>query len=143
MKKLFLSLAFCCVFALWCPATNAAESDFNGDIGNVVDQLTGTLWQQSTQTEKLSFLLGVETAITVEHFVNDIAQERAQKTGKKRVSTLSPFERGWMTVFKNTPRSTIARKVDEWYAAHPEGLERPVMGVIWYEIIAPQWSGNS
>ena len=131
-------------------ATVVTAADKAGDadpthveaVGNVVDQLTGTLWQKSTLTEKLAFLLGVETAITVEHFVNDKVKEHVGKTGKKPISNLSPFEKGWMTVFKDTPRSSIAQLVDDWYAAHPDHLERPVMGVIWFEIIAPQLPAN-
>ena len=112
MKKLFLSLALCCAFALCCAPAGAAERGQAGKPGNAVDQLTGALWQQATDVEKLSFLLGVESAITVERFVNDRLEERSAQAGKPPVSTLSPFEKGWMTAFRDTSRTDIAKLVD-------------------------------
>ncbi len=27
--------------------------------------------------------------------------------------------------------------VDDWYAAHPDQLDRPVLGVLWNEVVTP------
>lgn len=35
-------------------------------------------------------------------------------------------------------RAEVAAEVDKWYAANPQHLDRPVMDVIWYELIAPR-----
>ena len=52
--------------------------------------------------------------------------------------TLSPFEKGWMKAFKGVSRADVVKMVDTWYAANPQSLDRPVMNVIWREIIEPR-----
>ena len=80
----------------------------------------------------------METAITVEYFVNGKVAEKAAKEGKRPVYTLSPFEKGWMKAFKGVNRAEVAKMVDAWFAANPQQLDRPVMSVIWYEIAVPR-----
>lgn len=135
MKNYFFGFALCCALILVGMPAISAEKLQAGAPSNPVDQFTGVLWQHSTETEKLAFLFGVESAIAVEHFVNAEITEEAVKEGKKPVYTLSPFEKGWMQAFKDVPREELARQVDAWYAAHPDQLQRPVMAVIWYEVI--------
>ena len=72
-----------------------------------MDQLTGAVWQKTPEAEKLAFLFGVETAITVEYFVNGKVVEKATKEGKRPVYTLSPFEKGWMKAFKGMSRASV------------------------------------
>ena len=139
MKKSVLSLGLVLALVLACAPVRAAETTASAVPHNNPDeQLTGAVWQQTTDTDKAAFLLGVESAITVEYFVNGKIMEKAAKTGKKPTSTLSPFEKGWMKAFDNVNRADIIKLVDSWYAANPDKLDRPVMGVIWYELIAPR-----
>ena len=70
----------------------------------------------------------METAITVEFFVNSKVVEKAAKEGKRPVYTLSPFEKGWMKALKGVSRAEVVKMVDQWYAANPQRLDRPVMG---------------
>lgn len=110
----------------------------NKDSSNPVEQLTGTLWMQSRADMKEAFLFGVECTIAVEHFVAEELAKKAKKGKRASTHTLSPFEKGWSTVFKGVSRESIAKQVDAWYAAHPDKLSRPVFDVIWYELIAPK-----
>ena len=140
MKKsvlcLALSLALVLAFAPVRAAENMPEADSSK--ANPVDQLTGAMWQKTPEAEKLAFLFGVETAITVEYFVNGKVAEKAAKEGKRPVYTLSPFEKGWMKAFNGVNRAEVAKMVDAWFAANPQQLDRPVMSVIWYEIAEPR-----
>ena len=140
MKKSVLSLGLVLALVLACAPVRAAETAAVSAAphNNPVEQLTGVVWQKTTETDKAAFLLGVESAITVEYFVNGKIMEKAAKTGKKPTSTLSPFEKGWMKAFDNVNRADISKLVDSWYATNPDKLDRPVMGVIWYELIAPR-----
>lgn len=140
MKKSVLSLALVLALVLACAPVRAAESTAisNETQNNPVEQITGTVWQKTDDTNKASFLLGVESAITVEYFVNAKITEKAAKNGKKPTCTLSPFEKGWMKAFKDVSRQDIVKMIDKWYAANPDKLDRPVMSVIWYELIAPR-----
>ena len=136
MKKSVLCLALSLALVLAFAPVHAKEVMFEADNSkaNPVDQLTGAMWQKTPEAEKLAFILGVETAITVEFFVNGKVVEKATKEGKRPVYTLSPFEKGWMKAFKDMSRAEIVKLVDAWYTANPQSLERPVMNVIWYEI---------
>ena len=139
MKKSVLSLGLVLALVLACAPVRAAQVA-SGDVvhNNPVEQLTGSVWQKTSDTEKAAFLLGVESAITVEYFVNTKQAEKAAKSGKKPAYTLSPFEKGWMKAFKDVSRQDIVKMIDKWYAANPDKLDRPVMSVIWYELIAPR-----
>ena len=43
-----------------------------------------------------------------------------------------------MKAFKGVNRAEVAKMVDAWYTANPQQLDRPVMSVIWREIIEPR-----
>lgn len=131
MKKIFSSL----VIAMALCIGSAAQAAGSQPGANPVDQFTGKYWVESTEQNKEAYLYGIESAIEVEYYINS---RMADKPGKKQSFTLSPFEKGWMEAFKDTPRKQIASEVDKWYAAHPDQLDRPVLAVIWYELIAPR-----
>lgn len=130
MKKTIAALALLLTLAMGTASVQAEPS-------NPVDQFTGAVWQQTSPDNKAAFLFGVETAITVEYFVNNKAAERAAKEGKAPASNLSAFEKGWMTAMKGVSRTQIIEKVDAWYAANPDKLDVPVMAAIWTVFIKP------
>ena len=86
----------------------------------------------SDNSNKLSFLLGVETAIAMEMA---LSQEQQKITGKP--VPLSPFQQGWMAAFDNTPRQTIADRIDAFYVANPSQKNRHVFDVLWEQMIVP------
>lgn len=103
-----------------------------------VAQLTGAVWQKTSPDNKAAFLFGMDTAIAVEYAVNGKLTESAAAKGKTPVSTLSPFEKAWGAAFKNMSRRQIIQEVDDWYAKNPGELDRPVMNVLWYQVIQPR-----
>lgn len=106
--------------------------------GNPVDQFTGEYWVKSTPENKEAYLFGIDSAIAVEATIARDMAAKAAKSGKKPGSMLSPFERGWMEAFKDMTRKEIVAAVDKWYTEHPEELNRPVLSVIWFEVIEPR-----
>ena len=148
MKKSLLRLGLALVLALTCAAAQAAPAATSSDnivgdpnmnpAGNPVDQFTGEIWVNTTESDKAAYFFGIDSAVTVEYFVNSEMTAKAAKAGKKPVYTLSPFEKGWMEAFSDVSRADAIKMVDEWYAAHPKDLRRPVMSVIWYELIVPR-----
>ena len=147
MKKSLLRLGLALVLALTCAAAQAAPAASSENLvgdpamnpaGNPVDQFTGEIWVNTTESDKAAYLFGIDSAVTVEYFVNAQMAADAAKAGKKPVYALSPFEKGWMEAFANVSRADAIKMIDEWYAAHPKELQRPVMSVIWYELIAPR-----
>ena len=88
--------------------------------------LTGKHWLQSSQNEKLAFLYGASNIIAIEQLI-------AQKQGTKA----SPFVTAWITAFGDTNWTDIQKKLDAWYAAHPDQANREVFDVLWYEFMVP------
>lgn len=132
MKQLVLTMSLFVLLA--CPL--AAMADDSGPAGNPVELLTGKVWQESKQENKQAWLFGIDTAVAVESAVIERMQEMA---GKKKSVQESPFVSKWMKAFgSDDTRAKIVAQVDEWYKAHPDQLARPVMDVIWYEIVVPR-----
>lgn len=88
--------------------------------------LTGKQWMQSTENEKLAFLYGASSVIVIEH-------QLAQKKG----STPSVFVNTWMKSLKDTSWRDLQKKLDAWYAAHPQNLDRPLFDVLWSDVMLP------
>ncbi len=140
MKKTLFGLTLFVALVLPLYAIQAAEqtgavNEYTNPAGNPVDQFTGKYWLDSSATEKEAFLFGVDSAIAIEYF---ISARNADKNKKARTYTLSTFEKGWMHAFAHMTRKEIIKAVDDWYKAHPEELSRPVMGVLWYNVIVPR-----
>ncbi len=105
---------------------------------NPVDQFTGQYWVNTTQVAKEAYLFGIESAIEVEYYINWQMAARAAKAGKKPSFTLSRFEKDWMEAFKDITSKQIVEEIDKWYAEHPAQLDKPVLTVIWEDLIVPR-----
>lgn len=135
MKKIIAALALALSLAVGTAPALAAEGAARP--ANPVDQFTGAVWMQTSHDNKAAFLFGIETAITVEYFVNSKAAEKAAKEGKAPSSNLSRFEKGWMTVMKNKSRDQLIKELDAVYTAQPDKLDEPVMKTIWFSLFEP------
>lgn len=136
MKKLFCSLAL--LTLLFMPVSGMADDANTNPAGNPVDQFTGKYWVESNPDNQKAYLFGIDSAIAVEAFIHDQQASKAKKGSKKHVYTLSPFEKGWMEAFKNVSRDQIIEEVNKWYKEHPQDLDRPVLAVIWHELVVPR-----
>lgn len=112
--KVFFAAALVCALCL-----SAAAAQSTAD-------LTGKHWLQSSQNEKLAFLYGASNIIAIEQLI-------AQQQGTKA----SPFVTAWVKAFGNTNWMEIQKKLDAWYAAHPDQANREVFDVLWYELMVP------
>lgn len=135
LRSMALTLALSLVAA---PALAVNETPGETVAANPADQFTGKYWVNSLESNKESYLYGLESAIAVEKAINDRLVARKAKSGKKPVYTLSPFEKGWMEAFRDTPRKDIMAALDKWYMDNPDKLDRPVLSVLWYELIVPR-----
>lgn len=91
-----------------------------------VNDLDGRQWLISTPEEQLAFLYGVASVIGVE-----------QAIATQNKSKPSIFVEKWMQTFGNSTLSDVRAKVGEWYKGHPDGQNRHVFDVLWYEFMAP------
>ncbi len=131
MKRI-IGLLILAVFLLGASMAQAKEKEY------LID---GHAWQASSQAEKISFITGMDGAIAIDFAIDKRREEKAIAEGvskKKRLpSVVSPYDAAWMEVFANKKNSEVVTLIDEYYTAHPEGLNRNVMEVIWYELLAP------
>lgn len=136
MKKIFLTLCLS-VCLLASQQVLAKENAGEAKVPDIISGINGNPWMKASKNEKLSFLYGLETAVTIEYYINNLRTEKAAKAGKRPVSSISPFERGWREALGDKQFENVIDKVDQWYKDNPDKLNRPVMHIIWYELIAP------
>lgn len=106
--------------------------------GNPIDQLTGKIWQESLESNKEAILFGIDLGVTANYFADQKSKaKQGKKSANKNMSQLSWFDRCWMKAFTNISRKEAVKMVDEWYAAHPDQLDRPVLAVLWHEVVVP------
>ena len=113
-KVIFAAVLVCglCLPAIAAPSSGA--------------DLTGKDWRDSTQSEKLAFLYGASNIIAIEQLIAD-----------KQGTDPSPFVTAWIKAFGDSNWSQIQRRLDGWYAAHPDQANRQVFDVLWYEFMVP------
>ena len=134
MKKI-IGLLILAVFLLGASMAQAKGEEY------LID---GNAWQASSQAEKISFITGMDGAIAIDFATDKKREEKANAEGtpkkKRKPSVVSPFDKAWMEVFANKKNSEIVVMIDEYYAANPDKLNRNVLEVIWYELIAPNYT---
>jgi hypothetical protein len=86
----------------------------------------GTMWLDSSPDLRKAFLVGAG---------NMLALETAYATRKN----LAPPPAGAMTrrAVEGLTLDQLADRVTQWYQAHPDRHDVPVMGVIWIDVVKP------
>jgi len=90
--------------------------------------LTGSVWQKSTQSEKVAFVWGFCHAVAIEHSL-------MQQVPALKVENFSAKVVEGMVGVK---MDDVVRTVDEYYAANPSKVEVPVVRVMWDVVIKPK-----
>ena len=103
---------------------SASWAQVEGDEPPLVD---GTVWVESTDNEKLSYIVGAADMLQIEHVVQ-------QQSDNPPTDDQSSNSRFWDALLDETAIQII-EKVDAWYSSNPDRLEVPVMMTIWYEYV--------
>jgi hypothetical protein len=96
-------------------------------LADEVPLVTGEHWTKSTEQQKKAYLIGIANVLQVE-----AAYEGANPPPDVQ-SVVPRFVRG----LKGQTLDTVKEGLDNWYAAHPDRLQRPVIETIWFEIVVP------
>lgn len=89
--------------------------------------LRGDTWQAMDQDKKAAFLWGVFHVVSIE-------QELMRRYPElKRDSFVTKVVEGMAGV----PLENAVRAIDQYYAAHPDKINLPVIMVMWKEMILP------
>ena len=99
-----------------------------GGVGAVeVPLVDGTLWIKSSEDVKKAYLVGLANMVQVEAAYNADNPLVVEGGFSPRVA------RG----MKEQTLGSVLEALNQWYAAHPERLQRPVVETIWFEMVVP------
>jgi len=122
VKKLQLRavlFAFCATLAM---AWGSARAD---DIPIV----TGEHWTKATDLEKKAYLVGVANVLQIEVAYN------GSNPPSDAQSIVPRFAKGLKG--GGHTLDSVRQGVDKWYAANPDKTQRPVIEIIWFEMVVP------
>jgi hypothetical protein len=114
-----LALAACTMVALALGAQARAAEE--------VPMVTGKHWTQSSDQLKKAYLLGVANVLQVESAFH------AGNPPTDQQSLVPRAARG----LRGETLDTVRVALDRYYGANPDKLERPVIEVIWFEVVVP------
>lgn len=117
-----LALAACVSLAT---ASSIARAD-------EVPIITGEQWVQSTEQLKKVYLVGIANAYQVERAYY------GEKPPSDEQSLIPRFSRG----LKGHTLDSVREGLNQWYAANPDRVKRPVIETIWFEMVLPGLQQN-
>jgi hypothetical protein len=100
---------------------------WGGARADEVPLVTGEHWTKSTEPMKKAYLIGIANVLQLE------AAYQAASPPSDATSVVPRFARG----LKGHTLDTVRERLDNWYAAHPDRLQRPVIETIWFEMVIP------
>jgi hypothetical protein len=89
--------------------------------------VTGEHWTKSSEEMKKAYLVGVANILQVE-----VAYEGVNPPSDAQ-SIAPRFAKG----LKGQTLDSVRQALNDWYAAHPDRLQRPVIETIWFELVVP------
>jgi hypothetical protein len=89
--------------------------------------VNGDLWSKSTEQVKKAYLVGVANVLQVE-----VAYQATNKPTDGQ-SLVAREVKG----LQGQTLDSVRSKLDAWYAANPDKLQRPVLETLWFEIVMP------
>jgi len=116
------------VLAAWVSLVAASATAY----AEGVAMITGEQWMQSSEQLKKVYLIGIANAYEVE------AAYYGAKPPSDEHSLIPRFGRG----LKGQTLDTVREGLNQWYAAHPDQVKRPVIETIWFEMVLPGLKQN-
>ncbi|MGE7958909.1 hypothetical protein ACQKQA_20390 [Pseudomonas sp. NPDC089530] len=97
-----------------------------------VPLITGEQWTQSSEQLKKVYLIGIANAYQVE------AAYHGSKPPSDAQSLIPRFGRG----LKGQTLDSVREGLNQWYAANPDQVKRPIIETIWFEMVLPGLQQN-
>ena len=114
------------------PLLVAAVAAWGNARADEVPLVTGEHWTRSTELTKKSYLVGVANVIQI---------ESAYQAGNSPPDNQSIIPRA-VKGLRGQSLDSVRTGLDNWYAAHPGRLQRPVIETLWFEMIVPGLKNN-
>jgi len=127
-----LSLIFICclplgVFAAEPPGEKAVNKELEKDVGMPI--LDGDLWVKMAPDSKVAFVWGVWHVASIEHYL--MGKYPDLKRDNFSAKVIEGSGKAPMTM------NEVVALIDKYYQAHPDQIEKPVIAVIWTQIVKP------
>ncbi len=90
--------------------------------------VTGEHWTKSSEEMKKAYLVGVANVLQIE-----VAYEEGANPTSDAQRIAPRFAKG----LKGQTLDSVRQALNDWYAAHPDRLQRPVIETIWFELVIP------
>lgn len=97
-----------------------------------IPMITGEQWMQSSEQLKKAYLIGIANAYQVEKAYY------GAKPPSDEQSLIPRFARG----LKGQTLDTVQQRLNQWYAANPDRVKRPIIETIWFEMVVPGLQQN-
>ena len=88
--------------------------------------VTGVHWTTSSEEEKKAYLIGIANMVQIEVAYHGPASEAESVSA------------GLLKGLKGQTLDSVRTGLDNWYAAHSDRMQRPVIETIWFEMVAPE-----
>ena len=111
------AIAGCMMLAALCGTAQAQE----------VPLVTGEHWTKSSDQVKKAYLVGLANAVQVEVAYAGANQAPDAQTVMPRLA------KG----MKGQTLDGVREALDAWYAKNPDRIQRPVLEIIWFEMVVP------
>lgn len=89
--------------------------------------VNGELWTTSSEAVKKAYLVGIANTVQVESAYH----------GANPPSDAQSFLPRMAKGMQGQTLDGVRQGIDRWYAANPTKLKRPVLDIIWFEMVAP------
>ena len=98
-------------------------------VADDVPLVDGNIWAKSSHVEKTSYIVGISNFISLEYAY----QSKAKTPPTRDQSSVPDF-------FNKTDNVTLDEAigtVDQWFKSHPDEMDKPVLDVIWTQLVEP------
>jgi hypothetical protein len=119
MRRQWRAVLFAACVAL-CLGAGGARAD-------EVPIVTGEHWSKSSGEMKKAYLVGIANMLQVE----------TAYFGATPPSDTQSFVPRMVRGLRAQTLDTVRDTIDRWYATNPDRLQRPVLEIIWFEIVTP------
>ena len=107
----------CVALMAWCGVARAQE----------VPVVTGEHWTKSSEEVKKAYLIGIANLLQVENAY----------FGANPPSDAQSFVPRMTRGLKGATLDSVRTGLNDWYAKNPDKLQRPVLEVVWFEMVVP------
>ena len=108
-------------------AETAVNKELEKDIGMPI--LDGDLWLKMTHDDKVAFVWGLWHVVSIEHYLMNKYPELKRDNFSAKI--IEGSKKTQLTM------NQIVSLIDNYYRTNPDEVEKPVVGVLWDEMIKP------